>query len=725
MGNNLPPRFKFKDTYNSISVPPAFQQYLPTQQQLETEFNEEVAQEEALPTVDAAVDDVKVISTNFYVQSNTGNVGIGTASPSYALDVVGNANVGAMSVTSISIKDDPNAECKFNFTNSDWLQQAKVRPTDTPSSSDYFGQSVSISSDGNTAIVGVQRDDDRGTDSGSAYIFIRSGTTWIERQKLTAGTDAANSDYFGYSVSISGDGNTVIVGAYYDDDNGQGNSGSAYIFVRSDGTWTQQQKLTAGTDAGSSDQFGYSVSISGDGNTAIIGAYLDDDNAQGDSGSAYIFVRSDSDSPWTQQAKLTAGADAGSGDYFGYSVSVSSDGNTAIVGAHRDDDNAQSNSGSAYIFVRSGSSWTLQQKLTAGTDAGSSDYFGMNVSISGDGNTAIIGAYYDDDNAQSNSGSVYIFVRSDGTWTQQQKLTAGTDAANSDYFGRNVSISSDGNTVIVGAYYDDDNGQGNSGSAYIFVRSDGTWTQKQKLTAGADAGSSDYFGWGVSISGDGNTAIIGAYADDDGTTDSGSAYIFNVEKALHISKDIIVDGRIAKTQYKPGEVIEELHSVCNSTSLHGRASIQNVTGTMTIQEYYLDATGSIVTGYVPPIGTKTIVYEYTCMLPWLDAHSMSHWKLYFSVDNSVSWKEVTKARYSRSGYYAEDKTVARWVFSYDAPSADDAFGVITGTPVLCFKWMVRDYSSSNERGYLHQTQYWDGGGTDMYSQPMIMIKALG
>jgi hypothetical protein len=104
---------------------------------------------------------------------------------------------------------------------------------------------------------------------------------------------------------------------------------------------------------------------------------------------------------------------------------------------------------------------------------------------------------------------------------------------------------------------------------------------------------------------------------------------------------------------------------------------------------------------------------------------MSHWKLYFSVDNSVSWREVTKARYSRSGYYAEDKTVARWVFSYDAPSADDAFGVITGTPVLSFKWMVRDYSTSNERGYLHQTQYWDGGGTDMYSQPMIMIKALG
>jgi hypothetical protein len=186
-----------------------------------------------------------------------------------------------------------------------------------------------------------------------------------------------------------------------------------------------------------------------------------------------------------------------------------------------------------------------------------------------------------------------------------------------------------------------------------------------------------------------------------------------------------VDGQISKTQYKTGEVIEELHSVCNSTSLHGRATIQNVTGIMTIQEYYLDATGSIVTNYIPPTGTKTIVYEYICMLRWVDAHSISHWKLYFKIGGDGSWTEVTKARYGRSGYYPEDKTVARWVFSYDAPSADNTLGVITGTPALSFKWMVRDYSSGNERGYLHQTQYWDGGGGDMYSQPMIMIKALG
>jgi hypothetical protein len=184
-----------------------------------------------------------------------------------------------------------------------------------------------------------------------------------------------------------------------------------------------------------------------------------------------------------------------------------------------------------------------------------------------------------------------------------------------------------------------------------------------------------------------------------------------------------VNGGITKTQYNRGEVIEELHSVCNSTSLHGRATIQNVTGYYAIPESYGDATGSVVTNYTPPTGTKTIVYEFACMLQWFDAHAISHWRLYFKL-GSGSWVEVSKARYSRSGYYPEDKIITRWVFTYNASSADNSLGVITGTPVLSFKWMVRDYGGANERGGLHRTQYWDGGGTDMYSQPMIMIKAI-
>ncbi|OUS41693.1 hypothetical protein BE221DRAFT_216044 [Ostreococcus tauri] len=367
-----------------------------------------------------------------------------------------------------------------------YVQRAKMTASD-PGSSDYFGQSVSVS--GDTVVVGALYDDDNGqSNSGSAYVFTRaSDGTWTQQAKLTA-SDPGSSDYFGQSVSVSGD--TVVVGAYYDDDSGQSNSGSAYVFTRaSDGTWTQQAKLTA-SDAGLYDYFGKSVSISGD--TIVIGAHHDDDNSQSDSGSAYVFTRA-SDGTWTQQAKLTA-SDAGSSDYFGSSVSVSGD--TVVVGAHHDDDNSQSDSGSAYVFTRaSDGTWTQQAKLTA-SDAGSSDNFGSSVSVSGD--TVVVGALNDDDNSQSDSGSAYVFTRaSDGTWTQQAKLTA-SDAGLYDYFGKSVSIS--GDTIVIGAHHDDDNSQSDSGSAYVFTRFGTTWMRTNKLSAASDAGSNDYFGSAVGIS---------------------------------------------------------------------------------------------------------------------------------------------------------------------------------------------------------------------------------
>ncbi len=256
--------------------------------------------------------------------------------------------------------------------------ELKITASDA-AAADLFGQSVSI--DGDYAIVGANGNDD----GGSAYIFKRSGTTWSQQAKLTA-SDAAQNDDFGTSVSISGD--YAIVGAHANDDGGS-YSGSAYIFVRSGTNWTEQAKLTA-SDANGADEFGISVSIDGD--YAIVGAYRDDDDGS-DSGSAYIFVRSGTN--WTQQTKLTA-LDGGVGDVFGYSVSI--DGDYAIVGSTGDDDDG-SNSGSAYIFVRSGTTWTQQTKLTA-SDAAASDYFGDSVSF--DGDYAIVGSSgIDDDGSVS------------------------------------------------------------------------------------------------------------------------------------------------------------------------------------------------------------------------------------------------------------------------------------------------------------------------------------
>jgi hypothetical protein len=428
-----------------------------------------------------------------------------------------------------------------------WTEQAKLLASDA-AAGDLFGIAVAICDD--TAIVGAVNDDDSGSDSGSAYVFVRNGSTWTEQAKLLA-SDGAMSDQFGVAVAISGD--SAIVGAHRDDD-AVSDSGSAYVFVRSGGTWTEQAKLLA-SDAAADDDFGFAVALSGDiaivgstdgefaevfqrlgpvwigpdqkilaadgaaddafgydvaidGDIAIVGSAFDDDSGTF-SGSAYIFVRTGS--TWTQQAKLAASDDS-AGDQFGFAVAIS--GGRAIVGAPGNDD-AGENSGSAYIFFTNGSIWIQQAKLVASDDA-LDDQFGFDVAISGD--TAIVGANRDDD-AGSDSGSAYVFVRNGSAWSQQAKLVASDDATG-DQFGAAVGL--DGETAIIGAFGDDVGGT-NSGSAYVFVRNGATWIQQAKLVA-SDGATNDFFGLSVDVSG--NTAIIGADADDDAGTNSGSAYLF-------------------------------------------------------------------------------------------------------------------------------------------------------------------------------------------------------
>ena len=216
------------------------------------------------------------------------------------------------------------------------------------------------------------------------------------------------------------------------------------------------------------------------------------------------------DDDWPQQNKLLA-SDGAAYDHFGYSVSI--DGDYAIVGARHDDDNGV-DSGSAYIFTRSGSTWTEQAKLLA-TDGEAGDEFGYSVSI--DGDYAIIGAHLED-GTTVDSGSAYIFIRSGSAWTHQAKLTGLNEEAD-DEFGCSVSIN--GDWAIVGARYDDDNGV-DSGSACMFTRSGSVWIHEAKLLA-TDGEAGDEFGCSVSI--DGDYAIIGAYLEDGTTVDSGSAYI--------------------------------------------------------------------------------------------------------------------------------------------------------------------------------------------------------
>jgi len=385
------------------------------------------------------------------------------------------------------------------------VQQAQLTASDG-AAYDEFGCSVALS--GDTAVVGAYVDTvGANANQGSAYVFVRSGTTWSQQAKLTA-LDGAANDYFGGSVAVSGD--TAVVGAYGDDVGANADQGSAYIFVRSGTTWSQQAKLTA-ADGAASDQFGWSVALSGD--AAVVGARYDTVGANPSQGSAYIFVRSGT--TWSQQAKLTA-ADGAVNDLFGCSVTISGD--TAVVGARNDKVGANAYQGSAYVFVRSGTTWSQQAQLTA-ADGAANDDFGTSIALSGD--TAVAGADCDTVGANAYQGSAYVFVRSTTTWSQQAKLTAADGAAN-DYFGQSVAVS--GGTAAVGAFGDDVGASTEQGSAYAYARNGTVWSQQQKLTA-SDGAASDRFGYSVALSGD--TAVVGADGHDvGGIFDQGAAYVF-------------------------------------------------------------------------------------------------------------------------------------------------------------------------------------------------------
>lgn len=361
-------------------------------------------------------------------------------------------------------KTDSGAAYIFRRDGNSWIQQARLVPDDSVGH-EYFGHSVSINSNGSEwyAIVGAfGYDKGDELDTGSAYIFKGNNITWTQQAKLTA-EDGSGNDYFGWSVAISG--GYAVVGAYRDDDKGD-ESGSAYIFKRDRTSWIQQAKLTA-DDGAADDNFGRSVSISGSGSDqyAIMGAIHDDDKGN-NSGSAYIFKHDGTS--WSQQAKLTAD-DGAADDYFGFSVSISGVSASkwcAIVGAESDDDKGN-NSGAAYVFRSDGDTWTWQAKLTP-ADGSAGDHFGRSVSVTLQGTHwyAISGADASDGN-ENNSGAAYIFKSDGASWIQEDKLTA-ADGASEDNFGWSVCITSHGSEWYAVTGTDANDHRDAYGSAYIY-----------------------------------------------------------------------------------------------------------------------------------------------------------------------------------------------------------------------------------------------------------------
>jgi hypothetical protein len=359
----------------------------------------------------------------------------------------------------------------FVRTGDVWTEQAQLLAPDG-ADSDSFGWSVAIS--GDTIVVGARSDKvGANEEQGSAYVFTRNGTFWTLQAHLFA-FDGAARELFGTSVAVSGD--TAIIGTfnYFSE-----RSGSAYIYRRTGGIWTQEAHLFAANPV-ENDRFGYSVAISGD--TVVVGAHgYPGDTGVGDAvlGSAYVFSRSGS--IWTQEAQLI-GADTSAADLFGISVGISGD--TAIVGAYAHQVGANPYQGSAYVFRRSGTNWAQETQLLASDGAGY-DTFGCSVAISGE--TAVVGANSKDIISNWNQGSAYVFTRSGTVWSQDIEILA-DDGASDDRFGFPVAIS--GDDIVVGARSDDVGANQFQGSAYVFVRGTPAFTlmsaasRKNHSTAG-------------------------------------------------------------------------------------------------------------------------------------------------------------------------------------------------------------------------------------------------
>jgi hypothetical protein len=365
----------------------------------------------------------------------------------------------------------------------------------------------------------------------------------------------------GNSSAISDDGKTVAVGAPHDSSGGKGvngnpagkpihSSGAVYVFTRQNNNWSQQAFIKAASP-GEGANFGSSVALSADGNTMAVAAYYEgsaatgingnqDDRSIPEAGAVYLFTRSGS--TWTQQAYVKAsntgtaavGDNFAEGDQFGYSIALSSDGNTLAVGAIGEDsnatgingnqsDNSANQSGAVYVFSRAGSTWT-QQAYVKSSMTRPNVLFGYGVGLSENGDTLAVAEY----DADRGKGALYVVTRSGGTWSHQARIQA-NNAENGDSLGYSLAISDDGNTIAAGAADEDCLKTGvnpsgcdmdqkddtSAGAAYVFVRNGATWTQQAFLKA-SNTGDHDWFGVRIAISGDGDTVAVAAPNEDSG-----------------------------------------------------------------------------------------------------------------------------------------------------------------------------------------------------------------
>ncbi|MEO8675196.1 MAG: hypothetical protein ABI569_06420 [Casimicrobiaceae bacterium] len=360
------------------------------------------------------------------------------------------------------------------------------------------GESVAVSADGNTAIVGGSGDNGG---AGAAWVFTRSGGVWTQQGGKLNGTGAVGLANQGGSVALSADGNTAAVGGPSD------NSavGATWVFTRSGGVWTQQGTKVVGSGAVSPARQGYSVALSADGNTVMVGGPSDADFRLEYKGATWVFTRSGG--VWTQQGPKLVSIPLPAGSVQqGYRVALSADGNTGAVGAPKYSDAYSGLGGGVFIFARSGDVWAQQGAPLVGTGQVGVTDEGRSVAISADGDTVLAGGPFDN----TAEGATWIFTRTGGIWTQQGPKVVGAGAMGFALFGQSVALSADGNTAITGGDFDN----GGTGAMWVFARSGGIWAQQGGKLVGTGAVGNAQQGHSVALSADTTTAIVGGLLDD-------------------------------------------------------------------------------------------------------------------------------------------------------------------------------------------------------------------
>ena len=361
----------------------------------------------------------------------------------------------------------------------------------SPESSEKYGIAVAVSGDGQTSAVGANERNNAGTDQGLVYVYTRTGVAWAEEDTFTA-SDIQDGDEFGSAVALSDDGDVLVATSPFEAAGGA-DAGAIYLFSRSGSVWTQEDKLI---NAVAGDRFGTSADVSGDGLTCIAGSPFSDFGGT-ERGTATVFEFSGGS--WNPEQQLQSD-DIGDGDRFGQTVALSQDGDTCIVGAYLESSNGAS-AGAAYVFTRTAGVWTQQQKLVS--DAISTgDFFGYSVDLADDGDTCVVGAIGDE-----GTGVVYLFTRSAGVWTQQAALA---DAEADFEFGQSVGISGDG-LIAFGSSGSISNLDGSFGDLFTFREDSGAWTLQQQVAAVSQPPTGLFGGArAADISTDGETIVVGS-----------------------------------------------------------------------------------------------------------------------------------------------------------------------------------------------------------------------